>query len=170
MREEEREVTPEEEQTGEEQAGEEPAPTDKQLAEQYLANWQRAQADFVNYKKRVEQDKAEFARFANSNLMSSLLPVIDDFERALENVPEEVADSGWVEGIEMIYRKMMSILESLGLSTIKAEGEEFDPNYHEALMHEEGEEGKVLEELQKGYMVHDRLLRPAKVKVGKGEG
>ena len=141
--------------------------TDKELAEKYLANWQRSQADFANYKRRAEQEKSEFVKFANSNLMSGLLPIIDDFQRALENV-DQTADPKWVEGIELIYKKLMSHLESQGLCEIGALGEEFDPNCHEAVLHEEGEEGKVIEELQKGYKLHDRLLRPSMVKVGKG--
>ena len=158
-----------EEQIAEEDQCEEEQPvlTDKEQAEQYLAKWQRAQADFANFKKRTEQERAEFAKFANSVLMCSLLPVIDDFERALETSSEAV-DSGWVEGIELIYRKMMTELENQGLCRIEAEEQEFDPNFHQAVLYEEGEEGKVIEELQKGYMLHDRLLRPTMVKVGKG--
>jgi len=149
----ERKVEQEEEQIVEEDKCEEGqlVLTDKEQAEQYLANWQRAQADFANFKKRTEQERAEFVKFANSALMSSLLPVIDDFERALENASEQI-DSGWIEGIELIYRN----------------GQDFDPNFHQAVLYEEGDEGKVIEELQKGYMLHDRLLRPTMVKVGKG--
>ena len=148
--------------------GDEQAPlTDTELAEKYLANWQRSQADFANYKKRAEQEKAEFVKFANGNLMSGLLPILDDLQRALENV-DQTADPKWVEGIELIYKKLMAHLENQGLCEIGALGEEFDPNCHQAVLHEEGEEGKVIEELQKGYKLHDRLLRPSMVKVGKG--
>ncbi len=171
MAEEEKEkVQPEDEQVAEAEQPEEgePALTGKELAEQYLAKWQRAQADFANYKKRTEQDKAEIAKFANADLIRSLLPAIDDFERALENIPEDV-NSEWVEGIELIYRKLMAVLESQGLSIIEAEGKDFDPNFHQAVSHQEGEEGKVIEELQKGYLLHDRLLRPTMVNVGNGE-
>ncbi|MFO8101958.1 MAG: nucleotide exchange factor GrpE [Dehalococcoidia bacterium] len=172
------EVQPEDEQSGGEKQPEEAQPTptgeeqpslsDAERAEQYLANWQRTQADFANYKKRAEQEKAEFSRFANASLMNSILPVIDDFERALENAPEE-GNSEWMEGIKLIYRKLMGVLEGQGLSKIEAEGKDFDPNFHQAVLHEEGEEGRVLQELQKGYMIHDRLLRPAMVTVGKGK-
>lgn len=151
------------------QSEEEQVLTDKELAEQYLASWQRAQADFINFKKRADQEKAEFAKFANGNIMTGILAVIDDFERALENVPDEVSASGWVEGIEHIYRKLLAELESRGLATIEAQGADFDPNFHQAVLYEEGDEGKVIEELQKGYMLHDRLLRPTMVKVGKGQ-
>jgi len=162
--EEDKEDQPEEEQSEEEQ----PILTDKELADQYLANWQRAQADFANFKKRAEQDRSEFIKFANGTLMSSLLPVIDDFERALENVSDAV-DSGWIEGINLIYRKTMTALENQGLSKIETQGQDFDPNFHQAVLYEKGEEGKVIEELQTGYMLNDRLLRPSMVKVGKGE-
>ncbi len=164
MGEEDKEDQPEEEQSEEEQ----PILTDKELADQYLANWQRAQADFANFKKRAEQDRSEFIKFANGTLMSSLLPVIDDFERALENVSDAV-DSGWIEGINLIYRKTMTALENQGLSRIETQGQDFDPNFHQAVLYEKGEEGKVIEELQTGYMLNDRLLRPSMVKVGKGE-
>ncbi len=147
---------------------EQPELTDKELAEQYLGKWQRSQADFANFKKRSEQERIEFVKFANSTLMSGLLSVIDDFERALESIPEKGPDSGWVEGIDLIYRKIMTELESQGMKRIEAQGHEFDPNYHQAVLYEEGEEGKVIEELQKGYTLHDRLLRPTMVKVGKG--
>ncbi|NQT73251.1 MAG: nucleotide exchange factor GrpE [Chloroflexi bacterium] len=169
MSEKEKKGKQEEEQIAEEDQCEEeqPVQTDKEQAEQYLANWQRSQADFANFKKRTEQERGEFAKFANSLLMCNLLPVIDDFERALDT-SSEAADSGWVEGIELIYRKMLTELENRGLFEIDAYGKDFDPNFHQAVLYEEGEEGKVIEELQKGYMLHDRLLRPTMVKVGKG--
>jgi molecular chaperone GrpE len=136
----------------------------------YLANWQRSQADFINYKRRTEQEREEVVKFANATLMLSLLPVLDDLERALENVSDKLAGMTWVEGVELIYRKLRAILEASGLSEIKAVGETFDPNLHEAVMEVEGDEGKVVEELQKGYKLHDRVLRPTMVKVGRGRG
>ena len=142
---------------------------EKGKTEEYLANWQRAQADFANFKKRNEQERTEFAKFANSVLVMSIMPVIDDFERALESGPTEAAGLAWVEGIELIYRKLMTALEGQGLSVIETQGQDFDPNFHQAVLHEEGAEGKILEELQKGYMLGGRLLRPAMVKVGNGE-
>jgi molecular chaperone GrpE len=141
---------------------------EKEKAEKYLANWQRAQADFVNYKRRTEQERAEAAQFSNSTLILSLLPVLDDFERALGSVPAELAESPWVEGVNHIYRKMKAILESQGISAIEAEGKDFDPHFHEAVMTVEGDEGKVIEEISKGYKFGERVLRPSMVKVGKG--
>lgn len=139
----------------------------KEKAEKYLANWQRAEADFINYKRRSEQERAEMAGSANANLIADLLPVLDDLERALENASDDFDGPTWVEGVRLIYRKLKAVLEDRGLLEIEAEGKEFDPNLHEAVMCVEGEEGKVCEEIQKGYKLGDRLLRPSRVKVGK---
>ena len=137
-------------------------------AEGYLANWQRAQADFINLKRRNEQEREEVIKFANATLISNLLPVIDDLERALDNVSEKLAGLTWVDGVRLIYRKLQAVLEGHGLTEIKAVGEEFDPRLHEAVLFGEGEEGKVIEELQKGYKLYDRVIRPTIVKVGSG--
>jgi molecular chaperone GrpE len=142
---------------------------EKEKAEKYLANWQRAEADLINFKKRSEQEKAEITKFANAVLVMSLLPILDDFERALDNVSIKLAGFTWVDGIRLIQRKLQAVLESQGLSQIEALGNDFDPAVHEAVLSEEGEEGKVIEELQKGYKFHERVLRPAMVKVGKGK-
>jgi len=142
---------------------------EKKKAEEYLANWQRAQADFINYKRRAEQERQEFNTYANANLILGLLPVIDDLERALEAVPDRFKKHDWVEGVRLVERKFKTILEGQGVKEIKASGEAFDPNFHEALRQERGEEGIVIEEFQKGYMLHDKLLRPARVVVGNGE-
>jgi molecular chaperone GrpE len=141
---------------------------EKEKSEKYLANWQRAQADFINYKRRSEQERAEVVNYANSTLILNTLPVLDDLERALGNVPDELAESSWVDGIRHIYRKLQAVLEAQGISVIEAEGKDFDPNFHEAVMSVEGEEGKVIEETQKGYKLRNRVIRPTKVKVGKG--
>ena len=141
----------------------------KKKAEEYLSNWQRAQADFINFKRRSEQERQEFNAYANANLILSLLPVIDDLERALEAVPARYKKHDWVEGVRLVERKFKTILEGLGVKEIIAAGEDFDPNFHEALRQDSGEEGKVIEEFQKGYMLKDRLLRPARVVVGNGE-
>ena len=142
---------------------------EKAKAEDYLANWQRAQADFINYKRRVEQERNEATKFANAMLVLNLLPVLDDLERALENVSTKLAGLTWVEGIRLIYRKLQAVLQGHGLIEIKALGQPFDPNLHEAVLYGEGEEGLVIEELQKGYMLHDRVLRPTMVKVGRSK-
>ena len=142
---------------------------EKERAERYLANWQRAQADLINFRKRSEQEKDEVIKFANAMLLMSLLPILDDFERALDNVSIKLAGLTWVDGIRLIHRKLQATLESHGISQIEALGNDFDPTLHEAVLEEEGEEGKVIEELQKGYKLHERVLRPAMVKVGKGK-
>ena len=143
---------------------------EQKRAEDYLANWQRALADFINYKRRNEQERQDFNRFANANLILSLLPVLDDLERALSSIPPaKSAKHSWVEGIRLVERKFRAALEAQGLTPIKALGEPFDPNFHEAVRQDKGKEGVVVEELQKGYMIHGRLLRPSKVVVGNGE-
>jgi molecular chaperone GrpE len=142
---------------------------EKAKAEANLAGWQRAQADFVNYKRRAEQEKEEISQFANSILILNLLPVLDDWERALASIPEDQADLGWVEGVRLIERKLRGTLEALGLSPIEAVGQPFDPNLHEAAMQGKGEEGIVVGELRKGYKFRDRVIRPTKVVVGNGE-
>jgi len=144
---------------------------ERQKAEKYLANWQRAEADLINFRKRMEQEKADLVTFANETLVLSLLPTLDDLERALGNVSEDLAGTTWVEGIELIQRKLHGVLQAQGLSAIEAEGQDFDPNIHEAVMCVEGEDGKVVEELQKGFKFRDRVIRPSMVKVGqKGSG
>ena len=142
---------------------------EKARAETNLAGWQRAQADFVNYKRRTEQEKEEIGKFANSMLVINLLPVLDDLERALDSISDELTEVSWVDGIRLIERKLRGILEAQGLSPIKALGEPFDPNFHEAAMQGKGKEGIVVEELQKGYKFQDRVIRPARVVVGSGE-
>jgi molecular chaperone GrpE len=142
---------------------------EKVEAETNLAGWQRAQADFVNYKRRTEQEKEEIGKFANSMLVINLLPVLDDLERALTSITDQLTEVSWVDGIRLIERKLRGILEAQGLSPIQALGEPFDPNFHEAVMQSEGKEGIVVEELQKGYKFQDRVIRPARVIVGSGE-
>lgn len=138
-------------------------------AEANLAGWQRAQADFINFKRRNEQEREEFARFANASLMLELLPVIDDLERALEHVPAKFASTAWVDGVKLIYRKFKATLESQGLTQIEALGKPFDPNLHEAARQDKGEAGIVIEEIRKGYQLHDKVIRPTTVVVGNGE-
>ena len=141
----------------------------KAKAEENLAGWQRAQADFINYKRRTEQEKEETNKFANSTLILSILPALDDLGRALTSIPPRLAKLSWVDGIKLIERKLQTSLEAQGLSQIKALDEPFDPNLHEALRQGKGKEGIVTEELQKGYKLHDRVIRPSNVVVGNGE-
>ena len=142
---------------------------EKKRAEEYLAKWQRAQADFINLKRRNEQEKGEIFKIANAELTRSILPSLDDLTRALEHIDSPVAEDNWVEGISLIERKLRASLESQGIREIKALGEKFDPNLHEAAMHGKGPEGVVIQEIQKGYVLNDRVIRPSIVMVGNGE-
>ena len=142
---------------------------EKAKAETNLAGWQRAQADFINYKRRNEQEREEVGKFANATLMATLLPVLDDLERALAAIPHRQANLAWVEGIRLIERKLQATLEVQELSQIEAMGTPFDPTLHEAVRTGKGKEGVVIEELQKGYKLYDRVIRPAMVVVGNGE-
>jgi molecular chaperone GrpE len=148
---------------------EEELAAEKQKAAEYLANWQRAQADFINYKRRIEEERAEFNSFANANLILAMLPVIDDLERAIEAMPSRVAKSEWGEGIKLVLRKFQTVLQGMGVIPMISIGETFDPNIHEALRQSSGPEGVIIEEFQKGYMMGAKVLRPAKVVIGNGE-
>jgi molecular chaperone GrpE len=141
---------------------------EKEKAENYLASWQRSQADLENYIKRAEQEKSETIEFANTILILELLPILDDFERAFDSLPAELDEQNWTEGIKLIYNKLKTILEAQGLAEIKAKGEYFDPYFHEAAGQMEGEEGIIIEEIRKGYKFRGKLLRPSMVMVGAG--
>jgi molecular chaperone GrpE len=137
-------------------------------AQRYLDNWRRAEADFENYRKRIEQERAETARFASTAVILNILPVLDDLDRAFKSIPEKLAHLTWTDGIRIIHRKLQATLEAQGVTEIKALGESFDPSIHEAVGQAAGEDGKVIEEAQKGYKLHGRVIRPAFVIVGNG--
>jgi molecular chaperone GrpE len=139
---------------------------EKERAESYYASWQRAAADYQNFKRRVDQERSEYTQIANASLLINLLPIVDDLERALENVDAHLAGLTWLDGVRMIHRKFQALLEMSGISEIPADGQDFDPNVHEAVMYAEGEAGKVLNVAQKGYLLGGRVLRPAMVVVG----
>lgn len=141
----------------------------KATAESNLAGWQRAQADFTNYKQRTEQEKEEAIKYANSLLVLTLLPVLDDLERAFASAPSRLAKLDWVDGIRLIERKFRTTLAAQGISPITALGKPFDPYQHEAIRQDKGPDGMVIEEVQKGYKLHDRVIRPSQVVVGNGE-
>ena len=142
---------------------------EKAEAEKYLANWQRSEADFSNYKKRIEQEKAELSSIANTILVIDLLPVLDDLERAFASLPPEVEGLAWVDGVRLIHRKLQGVLEARGLVEIEALGQQFNPSLHEAVLYRDGEEGIVIDDVQKGYKFGDRIIRPAMVVVGKAK-
>ncbi len=141
----------------------------KARADEYLANWQRAQADFQNFRRRLEQDRLEFVKYAESDVLLRLLPILDDFDRALRGMPPELKGNPWVEGMEGIARKFWSTLEAVGLTPIPALGLPFDPTVHEAMMHVPGPADRVMAEYERGYKLKDKVLRPARVAVGNGE-
>ena len=142
---------------------------EKARSEEYLSSWQRSQADFANYKRRAEQERSDLTRSANADLILSIIPILDDMERAFRSLPEESAELGWTEGVRLIYRKLHAILEGYGLKEIEATGQPFDPHFHEAIAYEDGEkEGIVVRETRKGYMLGDRVLCPCLVTVGRG--
>jgi len=137
-------------------------------ATEYLDGWQRARAEFANYKKRVEAEREELKRTSTEALLLKLLPVVDDFERAFQTLPEDSTDATWVDGFKMIMRKLQGILESQDVEPIEAVDQPFDPLWHEAVMQEETDEhpdGYVIEEMQRGYRLGERVLRPSMVKV-----
>ena len=144
----------------------------EQEAAENKAAWQRSAADFQNYRRRMDQQREEEAALANEVLLLKLLTIADDLDRAIEHVPADLQHSPWVEGIGAIDRKLRAILESEGVSTAEpAEGKPFDPREHDAIAYEESEEmpeGTVLRELQRGYRIRDRVLRPSLVSVAKG--
>jgi molecular chaperone GrpE len=140
----------------------------QQEAAETKLNWQRTAADFSNYKRRTEQEREQMLGLANEVLLSKLLVIVDDFDRAIANMPAELRTLGWVEGIAAIDRKLDVLLSSEGLSPIEAVGKPFDPHEHEAVVREERADvadGTVVAELQRGYRIRDRVLRPAMVVV-----
>jgi len=137
-------------------------------AQEYLDGWQRARAEFANYKKRVDRDHASVRQMAAANIYKNYLEVIDDLERALKDRPEESEGAAWSSGIELIYRKLLSNMEADGITVMVTQGQFFDPNFHEAISSEETQEcesGQIIEVLKNGYMVGDKVLRPALVRV-----
>jgi molecular chaperone GrpE len=141
----------------------------KARCEANLAGWQRAQADYANLKRISEQEKADICKYANAGLLANILPVIDDLERAMAMVPEDLEGNKWVQGLTMINQKLVDTLEKQGITQIKAVGQEFDPRIMDAITCCPGEKDIVVQEVEKGYKLNDRVIRPAKVIVGTGE-
>ena len=135
------------------------------------ADLQRMAADFANYRKRNEAERTEFAKFAKADLITKLLDVLDGYDRALASMPDDVKGQPWVEGMWLVERKLRQILEAEGLEPIDSLGKPFDPYVHEAVAHVESDkpEGTVIEEHQKAYRLHDRVIRPALVSVAKAK-
>ena len=140
----------------------------KNQAKINFEGWQRERADFLNYKKRIEKDQ----ELSRSNILAEVikkyLVMQDDLERALKSLPPDLQGSTWVEGIEHIYRKLLTLLEKEGVQRIDPQGEMFDPTIHEAVVQEENpdhESGRIIEVITPGYQIGDRVIRPARVKV-----
>jgi molecular chaperone GrpE len=139
-------------------------------ANEYLDGWQRSRADFANYKKRIEREQAEIYQRTAGSILKRHLEVIDDLERALRNRPTEGDGASWSEGIDLVYRKLTSILESEGVKAMQTEGQLFDPNFHEAISSEDSpdhQSGEIIEAVQRGYLLGDKVLRPALVRVAR---
>lgn len=131
---------------------------------------QRVQADSINYKRRVEEEREELQKRANANLVTRLLPVLDDFQRALQHIPKDDALSPWLAGAELAYRNLRGVLDSFGVTQIEALGKTFSPLEHESVFYEvsnDHEEGQVMSVIREGYKLHGRVLRPAQVTVSK---
>jgi molecular chaperone GrpE len=145
----------------------------EQEAAENRAGWQRAVADFANFKRRNEQEREATLGLANEILLLKVLALADDFDRALVAMPPEMAGNGWTDGIAAIDRKLRQLLESEGVTPIEAVGQPFDPREHEAVVQEEtssAPDDTVLNELQRGYRLRDRVLRPALVSVARNPG
>jgi molecular chaperone GrpE len=129
----------------------------------------RAAADLKNFKRRTDEDRGNLVRNASAGVIMKLLPVLDDFDLAMQHAPADVANTPWFNGVQGIQRKLQLLLETEGVTVIEAEGQPFDPHVHEAVMHEDAGpdlSGKVTVDLRRGYKLHDRVLRPSMVKVG----
>lgn len=139
-------------------------------AAEYLDGWQRARADFANYKKRIERENADLSQNVAAETLARFLPVLDDFDLAMKNAPTEGEAAKWSEGVALVYRKFNTLLENNNIKRIDALGKPFDPNFHDAVVHEDSPDhpsGTVIDVLRQGYKLGERVLRPALVKVAK---
>jgi len=139
----------------------------KQKAEEYLNNWKRTAADFENYKKRREKENQELLQFAQEITVVKMLPTLESLEQALRGAPQDEKFQSWSEGVLKIVQQLEKVLLEMGIEKIKTVGEKFDFQHHEAveMVDGEGESGKIIEEVQAGYKLNNRVIRPAKVKV-----
>ena len=139
--------------------------------EEYLNNWKRERADFMNYKKEQDKTMALIRLYANEDLLLRFLPILDSLEKAMEHMPPELEGNLWAQGIKSIRNQIGDTIKSIGVSEIPARDEKFDPYLHEAIAQAESDkdDGTVLEEFQKGYTLHGKVLRHAKVKISAGK-
>lgn len=139
-------------------------------AKEFFDGWQRERADFANYKRRVERDQQLVTQSIKGDIIKRYLTVLDDLERAMKTRPTDGPAASWADGVELVQRKLQNILEAEGVQRIPAETEEFNPNRHEAITHEDSPDhtsGQIIEVVQQGYMLGDRVLRPALVRVAR---
>lgn len=141
----------------------------KQKAEDYLNSWKRTAADFENYKKRQEREGRELMQFAQEITVVKMLPILESLEQALKQAPQEEKFKSWSEGVIKVVQQLEQTLLHLGIEKIKTIGEKFDPHIHEAVesVESDKEAGTILEEIQTGYKLNDKVIRPAKVKVAR---
>jgi len=136
--------------------------------EKNLAGWQRERAEFQNFKRRIEREQRDLKERSSLEIIEQLLPIIDDFERAMDNVPEELASNPWLNGVSLIQGKFQKLLDAYSVEVIDPVGEPFDPNHHQAISKDDSddyESDHVIQTLQKGYISGKTLLRPALVRV-----
>lgn len=136
--------------------------------DEYLENWKRERAAFLNYKKEEARRVSQLIKFANQELLLKILEILDNIYIAEKKLPKDLKDNQWVQGVLKIKTQILDFLEKEGVKEIKALGEKFNPFFHEATEEVEGKEkGVVVEEIKKGYTLHNKVIRPAKVKVSK---
>lgn len=138
--------------------------------EEYLAGWQRARADFLNFKKEEMERIGEILKYANEELIFKILPILDNFEKAEKETPDDKKKDKLLEGVFQIKSQLQDFLKNQGVEAIKSLGEKFDPNFHEVveeIEEKDKESGTIIEEVKKGYKLHERVIRPAKVKIVK---
>ncbi len=143
----------------------------KAEAAENLDGWQRARAEFANYKRRTDAERIEMSANAGADVLKRVLPIVDDFDRAAATLPDELKSQPWVNGVMLVHRKLTSLLEQSNVKPIAANpGDAFDPNLHEAITHEDAdqiESGHIIGEVARGYKLGERVLRPAMVRVAK---
>lgn len=140
----------------------------KQKSAEYLDGWQRERAEFNNFKKRMEREREQQRHNIKGSVIRGYLEIVDDLELALKNRPVDAEGASWSEGIELVYRKFLGLLEAEGVQPMKADGQQFDPNLHEAISQEprdDMESGQIIEVIKNGYFIGERVLRPATVRV-----
>ena len=143
----------------------------QQRSEEFFGNWQRSAADLSNFRKRVDQDRQDAQKYGPSEVLGELVNVLDDWERAMAVLPPDMLKFTWIHGTAQIYQKLLWVLTRHGVTPIEATDQTFDPHLHDAVMRDEdvptNEQTHVVQELQRGYRIHERVLRPALVKVGR---